>query len=125
MVLGTGIDLVSISRFNKFAARRGERGLERLFTPGELQYCLGHANPGPSLAARFAAKEAFYKALGTGMGPAGGWLDVEVVRLSSGRPRLMLHGRAATAAQEMQVRTIHLSLTHTTQTAGAFVLLEA
>jgi holo-[acyl-carrier protein] synthase len=125
MVLGTGLDLVSITRFNRFAARRGSRGLHRLFTPGELQYCLGHRDPGPSLAARFAAKEAFFKALGTGMGPAGGWRDVEVVRLSSGRPRLMLHGRAATTAQEMQVRTIHLSLTHTAETAGALVLLEA
>jgi holo-[acyl-carrier protein] synthase len=125
MVLGTGLDLVSIIRFNKFTERRGERGLQRLFTAGELHYCLGHIDPGPSLAARFAAKEAFFKALGTGMGPAGGWRDVEVVRLSSGRPRLMLHGRAAATAQEMQVRAIHLSLTHTAETAGAFVLLEA
>jgi holo-[acyl-carrier protein] synthase len=125
MVLGTGLDLVSITRFNRFAARHGARGLHRLFTAGELHYCLGHRDPGPSLAARFAAKEAFFKALGTGMGPAGGWRDVEVVRLSSGRPRLMLHGRAATTAQEMQVRTIHLSLTHTADTAGALVLLEA
>jgi holo-[acyl-carrier protein] synthase len=125
MVLGTGLDLVSITRFNQFTERRGARGLERLFTSAELRYCLTHADPGPSLAARFAAKEAFFKALGTGMGPAGGWRDVEVVRLSSGRPRLMLHGRAASTAQEMQVRTIHLSLTHTAQTAGAMVLLEA
>jgi holo-[acyl-carrier protein] synthase len=125
MLLGTGLDLVSVSRFEKFRRRRGERGLHRLFTTGELQYCLEHANPLPSLAVRFAAKEAFFKALGTGMGPAGGWRDVEVVRLASGRPRLMLHGRAAAAAHEMQVRTIHLSLTHTADAAGAVVVLEA
>jgi holo-[acyl-carrier protein] synthase len=125
MVLGTGLDLVSNSRFKKFVERRGERGLKRLFTEGELQYCLALADPTPSLAARFAAKEAFFKALGTGMGPGGDWRDVEVVRLASGRPLLMLHGRAAAVAHELQVRTIHVSLTHTDQTAGAFVVLEA
>ncbi|HEY0306165.1 MAG TPA: holo-ACP synthase, partial [Longimicrobiales bacterium] len=95
MVLGTGIDLVSIPRFEEFRQRHGERGLHRLFTAGELAYCLGRANATASLAVRFAAKEAFFKALGTGMGSAGGWQDVEVIRLASGRPRLMLHGRAA------------------------------
>lgn len=125
MLLGTGIDLVSLIRFKQFTARRGERGLLRLFTQSELDYCLTHTDPTPSLAARFAAKEAFFKAIGTGMGQGGGWHDVEVIRLASGRPRLMLHGRAATTAHEMQVRTIHLSLTHTAETAGAFVVLEA
>jgi holo-[acyl-carrier protein] synthase len=125
MVLGTGLDLVNNSRFQQFVERRGERGLRRLFTDGELEYCLTHADPTPSLAARFAAKEAFFKALGTGMGAGGIWRDVEVVRLASGRPRLMLHGRAAATAHELQVRTIHLSLTHTRQTAAAFVVLEA
>ena len=125
MLLGTGIDLVSLTRFKQFTARRGERGLLRLFTQSELDYCLTHIDPTPSLAARFAAKEAFFKAIGTGMGQGGGWHDVEVIRLASGRPRLMLHGRAATTAHELQVRTIHLSLTHTAETAGAFVVLEA
>ena len=125
MLLGTGLDLVSLPRFKRFSERHGERGLLRLFTRAELDYCLAHVDPTPSLAARFAAKEAFFKAIGTGMGPSGGWHDVEVVRLASGRPRLMLHGRAASAAHEMQVRTIHLSLTHTSDTAGAFVVLEA
>ena len=125
MVLGTGLDLVSVTRFKQFTHRRGERGLLRLFTNSELQYCLTHFDPAPSLAARFAAKEAFFKAIGTGMGPGGGWHDVEVVRLASGRPRLMLHGRAATVAHDLQVRSIHVSLTHTAETAAAFVVLEA
>ena len=125
MVLGTGLDLVSIIRFKLFTDRRGKRGLHRLFTAGELEYCLTHADPTRSLAARFAAKEAFFKAVGTGMGQGGGWRDVEVVRLASGRPRLMLHGRAASTAHDLQVRTIHISLTHTAETAGAFVVLEA
>ena len=125
MILGTGLDLVSVGRFEQFRTRHGERGLQRLFTSGELAYCLGRANATLSFAVRFAAKEAFFKALGTGMGPAGGWRDVEVVRLASGRPRLMLHGRAAQAAHEVHVRTIHLSLTHTSEMAGAVVVLEA
>ena len=126
MIVGTGFDLVAIPRFVRFLERHGERGLQRLFTTSEKEYCLSQANPALSLGARFAAKEAFYKALGTGMGStAGGWKDVEVVRLSSGRPRLMLHGRAATVAHQMQVRTIHLSMSHTAEAAGAFVVLEA
>ena len=125
MLVGTGLDLVSLTRFKSFTQRHGERGLLRLFTQSELDYCLAHVDPTPSLAARFAAKEAFFKAVGTGMGQGGGWRDVEVIRLASGRPRLMLHGRAASTAHELQVRTIHLSLTHTADTAGAFVVLEA
>ena len=125
MIMGTGFDLVAVNRFVRFVERRGERGLERLFTPAELDYCLAHFNPAPFLAARFAAKEAFYKALGTGMGVAGGWKDVEVVRLASGRPMLMLRGKAASLIHDLQVRTIHLSLSHTADAAGAFVVFES
>ena len=125
MILGTGFDLVDIPRFAQFVARRGDRGLQRLFTPSELHYCLAHVDATPFLAARFAAKEAFFKATGTGMGPAGGWKDVEVVRLSSGKPLLMLHGKAAALVHELQVRTIHLSLSHSGASAGAFVIIEA
>ena len=125
MILGTGFDLVDVRRFAGFIARRGDRGLERLFSAAELGYCSAHADPTPFYAARFAAKEAFYKAIGTGMGQAGGWRDVEVVRLTSGRPLLMLHGKASAVAHGLQVRTIHLSLSHTGDSAGAFVIIEA
>jgi holo-[acyl-carrier protein] synthase len=125
MIVGTGFDLVTVDRFARFMVRRGEPGLARLFTPKEIAYCLAHANPTPFLAVRFAAKEAFYKAVGTGIGVAGGWKDVEVVRLASGRPLLMLHGKAAGLVHDLQVHTIHLSLTHTAETAGAFVVFEA
>ncbi|MGH7468382.1 MAG: holo-ACP synthase [Longimicrobiales bacterium] len=125
MVLGTGMDLVSVPRMSRFVIRFHERGLQRLFTPQESAYCLGLAHPLPSLAARFAAKEAFYKAIGTGMGRAGGWHDVEVVRLGSGRPLLCLHGRAAAFALTLHVRKIHLSLSHTREVAAATVVLEA
>ena len=125
MIVGTGFDLVAIARFTRLLEKRGERAGARLFTDAELDYCRSHSDPVPFFAARFAAKEAFYKALGTGMGRAGGWKDVEVVRLSSGKPLLMLHGRAAGLAHELKVRTIHLSMSHTAETAGAFVILEA
>lgn len=124
MIVGVGFDLVAVPRFGRFLERKGERGYQRLFTAAEANYCLGHADPTAFFAARFAAKEAFYKALGTGMGAAGGWHDVEVVRLASGRPLLMLHGRAAALAHDLQVRTIHLSLSHSEGSAGAFVVLE-
>jgi holo-[acyl-carrier protein] synthase len=125
MILGTGLDLVPVSRFARFLERHGERGIARLFTQAEQDYCRAHAVPAAFFAVRFAAKEAFYKAIGTGMGSAGGWKDVEVVRLSSGRPLLMLHGKAAALAHDLQVRSIHLSLSHTADTAGAMVILEA
>ena len=124
MLIGTGLDLVSVPRFDRFYRRHNQRGLDRLFTPSELDYCLALADPLPSLAARFAAKEAFYKATGAGMGRAGGWRDIEIVRLGSGRPLLRLHGRAAAFAQGLQVRKIHVSLTHTQDVAAATVLLE-
>ena len=124
MVLGTGMDLVSVPRIGRFFQRHQRRGLARLFTPRELEYCLALADPLPSLAARFAAKEAFYKAAGTGIGAAGGWQDVEVLRLGNGRPVLCLHGRAAACAQSLNVRRMHLSLSHTADVAAATVVLE-
>jgi len=124
MLIGTGLDLVSVSRFQRFSERHKDRGLRRLFTAAELGYCRTLTNPTPSLAVRFAAKEAFFKAIGTGMGPAGGWHDVEVLRLGSGRPLLRLHGKAAAAAQTLNVRKIHLSLSHTSDHAAATVILE-
>lgn len=125
MVLGTGIDLVSIARIRRFRERRGERGLRRLFTAGELAYCLPLAVPERSLAARFAAKEAFFKAMGTGYGrESGEWTEVEVLREASGRPGLRLHGRAAQIADRRGIRRIHLSLSHTDEVATALVVLE-
>ncbi len=121
--MGLGLDLISTARFERFIARRGERGLRRIFTPGELDYCRSQAAPAASLAARFAAKEAFLKALGTGLRGLC-WTDVEVVRAPSGEPSLRLHGGAAEAARRRGASLAHLSLTHTAETAGAGVILE-
>ena len=124
MIVGTGMDLVSIDRMRGFRARRGERGLTRLFTDGELAYCLRQADPAPSLAARFAAKEAFFKAVGLGYGTGGGWREVEVCRDDRGAPGLSLSGRAAVVAKDRRATRLHLTLTHTEEVAGAVVVLE-
>ncbi len=123
MIVGLGLDFVSISRFERFLERRGERGLRRVFTPGELGYCESLVAPAASFAARFAAKEAFLKAVGTGLSGLA-WTDVEVVRADSGEPSHQLHGGAAEAARRRGATTCHLSLTHTADLAGAVVVLE-
>jgi len=123
MIVGLGLDLVSIPRFERFLARHGERGLHRLFTPGEREYCRALAAPATSFAARFAAKEAFVKALGTGLSGLC-WTDVEVVRTAAGKPALRLHGAAAAAAERRGARATQLSLSHTADLAGAVVILE-
>lgn len=124
MIIGSGLDLVDVPRFERFCRRFHTRGLDRLFTAGEQDYCRALANPVPSLAARFAAKEAFLKATGAGFGRGGTWKDIEVVRLESGRPMLCLHGRAARVAHELGVHRIHLSISHTAEMAAATVILE-
>ena len=120
MIAGLGIDSVQVGRFRRVAARRGKPFLRRLFTPGELKYCLAHADPMPRLAARFAAKEALLKSLGTkGQWT---WRDMEVQRAESGKPTLALAGRAAAFARRRKVRSFHLSLTHDAGRATAVVL---
>jgi holo-[acyl-carrier protein] synthase len=118
-LLGVGIDSVDIARFADVLRRRpGLAG--RLFTAGEQAYAAGLANPTPSLAARFAAKEAVMKALGVGLG-AFSWTDVEVVRDDTGPPTLTVTGRAASLAEEQGIGGWHLSITHTDQVASAVV----
>jgi holo-[acyl-carrier protein] synthase len=124
MIAGIGVDLVSIPRFARLMERRGEAAIVRFFTPAEAERCRSSKSSLESFAARFAAKEAFFKALGTGWGLGGRWTEVEVVSAPSGAPSLRLTGRAAEAAAERGAVRIHLSLTHTDDTAAAFVILE-
>ena len=123
-ILGLGFDATDIPRVRDVYARYGDRFLHRVFTDGEIAYCTRHRDPVPSLAARFAAKEATMKALGHGWGRYVGWLDVEVVRAEDGRPTLRLHGKAAATARSVGATRLHLALTHTRDTAVAQVVLE-
>lgn len=125
MVVGLGFDLVDIPRVAALLAAKGARAEARLFTDGELAYARARAEPARHLAARFAAKEAAYKALAGSEAARGiSWRDVEVVAEWDGRPRLVLHGRAAERAAALGVTRVHLTLTHADAVAGAVVVLE-
>lgn len=124
MILGSGIDMVEIGRIQQSMDRFGERFLNRVYTPAEQAYCLRKRNAAESLAARFAAKEAGAKALGTGISRGVNWLEIEVARERGGRPTLHFSGRAAEIARHLGVAHTALSLTHTRTLAMASVLLE-
>ena len=124
MIVGSGIDLTEIGRIQKAVDRFGNRFLDRVFTAGEQAYCLRKRKSAESLAARFAAKEAAAKALGTGISRGVHWLEIEVVREPGGRPSLRFHGRAAQIAARMGVARAALSITHTGDLAMATVMLE-
>jgi holo-[acyl-carrier protein] synthase len=118
-MIGLGIDAVDVPRFRQVLSRRPAM-TSRLFTEGERRYASGLHDPVPSLAARFAAKEAVMKALGVGLG-AFAWHDVEVERDPTGRPSLLLRGAAASLSEDMGVGKWHVSLTHTAALAEAVV----
>lgn len=123
MILGLGADLVRVARL-KAALIRHPRLHQRLFTAGELAQCHAAADPYPKLGARFAAKEAFLKALGTGWAEGIAWTDVEVAGGGKSAPSLTLHGRAAELAAQMGVVARHLSLSHDGDYAFAVCTLE-
>jgi len=124
MIAGIGSDIVSVQRIREAAERHGRRFLDRIFTAAELAYSRGKAREFEHLAARFAAKEALTKALGTGV--SGGVLlsDAEVRNNAEGKPEMVLHGRAREGADALGVRRIHLTLSHADLYAVAFVVLE-
>lgn len=120
MKLTTGVDIIEIPRLRQILERYGQRFLERVYTAGEIAYCRGRP---PNLAARFAAKEATMKALGTGVSGVG-WKDIEVVRHQSGAPSIQLYGRAKCRAQRLGMVEISLSLSHCQEYAVAFVVMQ-
>jgi holo-[acyl-carrier protein] synthase len=124
MVLGLGTDLIETRRVQQSIDRFGERFLERIFSAGEIAYCKRKKNAAESFAARFAAKEAGAKALGTGISHGVSWKELEVKREVSGKPSLHLSGRAAQLAGAMGVKRIQLSLTHSRELAMAVVVME-
>lgn len=124
MIVGTGIDIAEVPRIRQSIERFGERFLHRVFTEGEIHYCDSKANRAERYAARFAAKEAAMKALGTGWNHGVRWRDCEVVRMPGGRPTIHFHGKAGEFASKLGVKNAALSISHTQEQAIAQVILE-
>jgi holo-[acyl-carrier protein] synthase len=124
VIIGSGVDLCEVGRIKDAIARHGRRFVERIYTDREIAYAESKANLYERYAARFAAKEAAMKALGTGMRGGVRWRDFEVTNLPSGRPTLQFHGKAAEWAEKLGVESISLSITHTAIQAMALVILE-
>ncbi|WP_318836028.1 holo-ACP synthase [Desulfuromonas versatilis] len=121
---GIGIDLARVERFRRFLAEGKAGVIDRIFTAGEKAYSLGKKDPAPHLAVRFAAKEAFLKALGLGLREGISWQDMEVVRDELGAPSLRLTGRAAEIFAERGLSALHLSYSHDGDYGVANVVLE-
>ena len=117
--LHSGIDIIEIDRIQNVLRKHPERFLRKIFTEYEINYCRGRAT---QLAARFASKEAAMKALGTGVRGVG-WREVEVQRLRSGKPYIILHGRAKKRAESMGITKIELSISHSKNLATAMVIM--
>ena len=124
MIVGTGVDIAEVPRIAAAIERFGERFIRRIFTDQEIQYCESKQNKAERYAARFAAKEAALKAIGTGWRRGVSWREVEVTRQPGGRPTLAFHGVAASFAAKLGMRRAHLSLSHTVEHAIAHVILE-
>ncbi len=125
MIAGIGTDLVEVQRIRESIERFGDRFLQRIYTGTERTYCSSKANFAERYAARFAAKEAGMKAIGTGWSRGVSWQDFEVSNLRSGKPTLKLSGVAAEVAAGMNVKQISLSMTHTATEGFAIVILES
>jgi holo-[acyl-carrier protein] synthase len=124
MIVGTGIDITEVGRIAAAIERHGQRFLQRVFTPAEIRYCESKKNRNERFAARFAAKEAALKAIGTGWRQGVAWKEIEVGREPGGRPTVRFTGRVKEHADRLGARRASLSLTHTEQTAMAQVILE-
>jgi len=125
VIVATGVDLVELDRLQRVLEERGSRFVARVYTAAEVQYCSAQAQPVTSFGARFAAKEAVLKCLGTGWGRGVGFTDVEVLRGPSGAVGVRLSGEAAVVARSLGITRIHLSLSHTKGHAVAFAVAEA
>jgi holo-[acyl-carrier protein] synthase len=125
MIVGTGVDIVETSRIEAALQKHGERFARRIYTPAEMAYCEKFKNRAERLAARFAAKEAAFKALGTGLREGVHWLDVEITHLASGKPELILRGRAEEIACQMGVTRTAVSISHSDRYVIAQVIFES
>jgi holo-[acyl-carrier protein] synthase len=124
-ILGVGIDLVEVERIERLIDRQKEKFLQRVYTPDEIDFCMKKARPAVHLAARFAAKEAAAKALGTGFSKGVRMRDIEVVSSASGPPQVRLHGAAAKLYDALGGKKILLSLSHTAEQAVANAIISS
>ena len=124
MILGIGTDIIEVARIRESYEKFGQRFLQRVLRPSEVNYCLSHKFPAPHLAARFAGKEAVSKAFGTGIGRHVGWQDIEILRRDSGEPYVVLHDGAAKLLQERGATRVLITLSHTQEHATAMAVLE-
>ena len=124
MISGIGIDIIEVGRIEKLMGRTDDRFLRRLFTDREIAYCSQKRFKALHFAARFAAKEACLKAMGTGLSSGIAWKDVEILNDESGKPSVRLQGRARVLAEERGYGAVHVSLTHVKDIAAAVVVVE-
>ncbi len=124
MILGTGIDIIEVTRIAASLEQFGERFVNRVLVADEIAYCNSHKNPAPFLAVRFAAKEAVSKAFGTGIGAQLGWQDIEIRRKDTGEPFVVLHGKGRELFALRGAKQLHISLSHTQLYAAATAILE-
>ncbi len=124
MIYGIGVDLVDIGRMDRAIKRWGDKFIRRVFTPGEIEICQGRSSPPAAFSLRFAAKEAFSKAMGLGMKKGIRWRDIEVFHYPGGRPGLNLHGRSFELCEEKKITGFHLSLSDEGEYGVAMVVLE-
>jgi holo-[acyl-carrier protein] synthase len=123
MILGTGIDIVKNSRIENLIKKYGDNFLNRIYLKNEINYCSSKANNIASYAARFAAKEAFFKALGTGKRKHS-WKDIEIINDELGKPEVKLTGKTSKNAKSKLVKNIFLSISHETDYTVAQIILE-
>lgn len=125
MIVGLGVDLIEIERVKRAHLKHGQRFIDRLFTPAEAKYCLKKKDPYPSLAGRFAAKEAVIKAFSHGFGGRWKWTHIEVARQLSGKPTLKLTGIMEKLRTEREINHMHLTIAHSKRDATATVIFES
>jgi holo-[acyl-carrier protein] synthase len=125
MIVGTGVDIIETARLEEALRKHGERFSKRVCTPAEIAYCQKFKNPAERLAARFAAKEAAFKALGTGWSEGLRWVDVEITHSASGKPELILRGRAEEIARRLGVARTAVSISHSDRYVVAQVIFES
>jgi holo-[acyl-carrier protein] synthase len=124
MIIGIGMDIAKVERMEKAMLRHGAHFRDRVFTPGEQAYCSRKHSPYESYAARFAVKEAVFKALGHGWSQCGGYTSIEVVSGETGKPEVVLHGKAKLFAEQRGVRRAFITITHDAGISAAVAILE-